>query len=416
MQYLHKFMIKDIKRSDSVVKKLMEQRRYSALAPHLTALTKTRSIVIPVGRLSTECATFEEAVVVEVVSQISGEHPKKVMKEVRARELDFPQLCNELLAENNALIIVLDDVMDLVMSENTVRLQWLRSKALHIDSREQKTRAAMTLLQDLLVSVLEKPGALLYMTGRAPEATYKVLSTTYYASPIMSYAVLFDAFQQAHIEEILTQTCIAGTDVKLYEEIGLRNLEEVRDLAQWALFHTGGVPRVLAVALDVLQTGQYLKPGHRADNQSLRDVLTSPKVSYGIYNNVKNSVPHGIGLNLCELNNKTGWDPEISTASLLQVLDTAKDNTPVRWSMLVKVAEGKDVEAVDLLSVLGVPFKHNYCGDMTVQLGAWTIRAMLEEKTVAWTEAELRQQVHWMSEGTEGGTVELHRLGLAVMR
>mgnify|MGYP005994490549 CR=1 FL=1 len=64
------------------------------------------------------------------------------------------------------------------------------------------------------------------------------------------------------------------------------------------------------------------------------------------------------------------------------------------------------------VSVLGVPFKHNYFGDMTVQLGAWRIRAMLEEKTVAWTEVELRQQVHWMSDDTEDGTVELHRLGL----
>ena len=117
VQFLHKFMIKDMKRSNSVVKKLMDSPMYSHLNKHLTALSTTRSIIIPVGMLSTECASLEEAVVVEVVSQLSGKYVNEVLKEVRARGLKFPQLCDELLTQNPALIIILDDMPDLALSE-----------------------------------------------------------------------------------------------------------------------------------------------------------------------------------------------------------------------------------------------------------------------------------------------------------
>ena len=412
VQYLRHFMDKDMKSSDSVVKKLMDSPMYSHLNKHLTALSTTRSIIIPVGRLSTKCTSLEEAVVVEVVSQLSGEYVNEVLKEVRARGLKFPQLCDELLTQNPALIIILDDMPDLALSERPENLAWLHSVAPHIDTREQKTLAAMTLFKNLVESVLDKPGALLYMTGRGADATYQLLGTVK-SSSLIAQPVWLDSLQQEHIEEMLTLTCIASTEVKFYDYMGLRNLEEVRELAQWALFHTGGVPRVLAGAFDAVRYGEFLKPGRRAAEQSVWDALSSPKVSRQIYRRAKDFVYHGFGPNVWELNYMIGWDPAISTVSLLQVLEAARDNTPVQCSLQVKVAEGQHVTAVDLLSVLGVPFKLTDSDTLKVQLSAWWIRTLLTHKTVDWTESEVRQQIQWMCELTDDGNVDLNQLGLS---
>lgn len=78
------------------------------------------------------------------------------------------------------------------------------------------------------------------------------------------------------------------------------------------------------------------------------------------------------------------------------MLNVAGDDTPVNGYMQLKVAEGQRVTAEDLLSVLGVPFRRTSCNAMSVQLGAWSIRAMLEAKTVAWTDTEVRRQIEWM--------------------
>lgn len=414
VKHLREFMIKDMKSSDSVVKELMENSAYLHLTTHLTALANTRSIVISVDKLSTECASFEEAVVVEVVSQLCGKYPKEVLNEVRARRLNLSLLCDELLTQNHALIIVLDDVMDLVCSERPVHLAWLHSVALQIDTREQKTRAVMILLKDLLKSVLGKPGALLYLTGRTPDVTYQLL-TNIKSAPLLARSVLLDGLQHAHIVEVLTLTCLGETDVKLCEGMGLRNSNEVDELARWALFHTGGVPRVLTCLFFELLSGEYLAPAHRASDQTVSDALSATNMPNHLFQQVKLSVPHGIVPNWWELNTKTGWDTDLTTASLIEVLHAARDNTPVDCSVQVKVAEGERVEAVELLSVLGVPFKRTDGDTMTVQLGAWMIRALLEGKTVSWTQDEVRQQIQWMREAAEDD-VELDRIVLSLVK
>lgn len=408
VQHLREFIMKDMTRSDSVVKKLIESPRYTHLTPHITALATTRSIIVPIDKLSVECTSFEEAVVVEVVSQLRGIYPEEVLQEVRERKLKFPRLCDELLAQNNALIIVLDDVMDLVGSEQSAHLAWLHSVALCTDTREQKTRAVMTLLKALLESVLGKPGALLYLTGRAPDITYQLL-TTLKSSPLMAHAVLFDALQHAHIKEILTLTRFEKTEVRLFEAIGLRNLQEVDELARWALFHTGGVPRVLTGAFNVLINGEFLGPVRRTTNQSVWDALSSKEVSDELYLEIKRTVPQGIVPNWSELNTVGGWNTELTTASFVKVLDAARENATVKCSLPVLVAQDKYVAAVDLLSVLGVPFKRTSYDTMTVQLGVWSIRAMLESETVGWTRADVLEQLKWMRDATTD-IVELARI------
>jgi hypothetical protein len=406
-QHFGDFMVKDLKRAGSGVKKLLRSPKYAHLSDHLMALTTTRSLVIPIDKLFSGCVSLEEAVVVEVVSQLSGKYPDEVLEEVRERKIHFCRLCDELLAHNKALIIVLDDVTDLVASEGTVQLSWLRSVAQHTNTREEKTKAVMILLKNLVESVSGKPGALLYMTGRAPEITYQLLKTLR-SSPLLAHAVLFDGLELEHIREILMLTTFESGEIKLYQAIGLADEKEAAELARWALVHTGGVPRVITCAFNELIDSQCLASTARSSGQSVWDMLSKVAIQDELYRAVKGSVPHGIGPNWTELSSVGGWSAALTASALDKVLDTARGRDTVACGMLVKVAEDKHVTAVDLLSVLGVPFKRTATGDMTVQLGAWSIRAMLEAKTVGLTEKEVLEQLKWTSEVTKEA-VELGR-------
>ncbi len=52
------------------------------------------------------------------------------------------------------------------------------------------------------------------------------------------------------------------------------------------------------------------------------------------------------------------------------------------------------------------------CDTLTVQLGVWSIRAMLEAKTVGWTLAEVLQQIKWMREVATGADQDYNLIKL----
>jgi hypothetical protein len=259
----------------------------------------------------------------------------------------------------------------------------------------------MELIQDMIEPVLPMPGLVLYMTGRSPQQAYKLLATIS-CSPLLAMPVLLDALSLSDIEEIiLAPTAYTQvTQVPLSDSIGLRDHKEVTELAQFLLFQTGGVPRVVTEALSELETKKWLFPVNRPADKSLFEILEAhtkelrefvqAKVMYGLSPNWSSRI--------------SGWDHEMTKTALVEMLWATRELRILDSSYKVTVAKDVKVTTVDLLSVLGIPYKLKSGDKIQLQVGAWMLSSLLEEKTVAWTPKEILQVLSWLKPKVDRGT------------
>jgi len=138
-------------------------------------------------------------------------------------------------------------------------------------AQEMATRAGMSLISRLLENVLPLPGMAVSLTGRAPELTYKLL-TTMHCSPLFAQAVLLDAFKHSHVCEMLNGQ-YGSTKVSLRDALGLRSDEEVSELARYVLFHTGGMARLVAALFEFLLMERLLQTEKRKSEQDGEELM-----------------------------------------------------------------------------------------------------------------------------------------------
>ena len=107
----------------------------------------------------------------------------------------------------------------------------------------------------------------------------------------------------------------------------------------------------------------------------------------------------------------TGWDTDMVKDALLKILNATSKDRDISTSERMEVGKGVQVTAIDLLSVLGVPFN---TGDdrtrMTLQLGLWMTRCLLEDERLALglgeMEVDLYQQWKWIiKKGSDPATI-----------
>jgi hypothetical protein len=217
------------------------------------------------------------------------------------------------------------------------------------------------------------------------------------SSPLVAVPILFSAFQHSEICEMLNgvMNTEGGNPVNLRKALGLRRVEDVAELASFLLFHTAGVGRVVEVAIFVLMETELLKT--RGPNQTINDVLGGVKAGRELLRAVKEGTPQGIEPNWSM---KTeGWDKDLARTALVEVLQLTRDNKAMCIDTLFTVAHDVRVTAVDLLSVVGVPFVLD--GHlMNVHLGVWMVQSLLYNGDVHWTAEETAQQL-------KGGVKEL---------
>ena len=384
--HLAALMRRDMENVDSsVVLALSRNPSFEPLMQHVKALAETRTIVINFKRnLCTDCVSLDEAVTVAILEHISGEVPLpkgSLLTEVRELGLTFETLCKGLLSENLALSILLDDVPELLT--DPAYAHWLLlEKAEDMPAQEKATRASMSLIRGLLENVLPLPGMAVSLTGRAPEQTFKLL-TTMHCAPLFAQAVLLDAFKHSHVCEMLNGQ-YGSTKVSLRDGLGLQSDEEVSELARYVLFHTGGMARLVAALFEFLLTERLLQTEKRTSEQDIWAVL-QPKFEE-IYRHIKRHTVYGMQPDWSS--ELSGWDREITKASLTKILSLSiqhKHQLVSRY-MLVPVAKASSgeftqVTAVDLLSVLGVPFTLDG-KELTLQLGAFMTKSLLDENVV----------------------------------
>ena len=389
--HLAALMRRDMENVDSsVVLALSRNSAFEPFMKHVKALAETRTIVINFKRnLCTDCVSLNEAVTVAILEHISGDVDKNgdncpltkgsLLTEVRELGLTFETLCKGLLSENLALSILLDDVPELLT--DPAYAHWLLlEKAEDMPAQEKATRASMSLIRGLLENVLPLPGMAVSLTGRAPELTYKLL-TTMHCSPLFAQAVLLDAFKHSHICEMLNGQ-YGSTKVSLRDGLGLRSDEEVSELARYVLFHTGGMARLVAALFEFLLKERILQTEKRTSEQDIWAVL-QPKFSK-IYKHIKGHTVYGMQPDWS--NQLSGWDREIAKESLTKILSLSIQDQLIPSYMLVPVAKASSgeftqVTAVDLLSMLGVPFTLDG-KELTLQLGAFMTKSLLDENVV----------------------------------
>lgn len=393
--HLAALMRRDMENVDSVVLALSRISAFEPLMKHVKALAETRTIVINFKRnLCTDCVSLDEAVTVAISEHISGEVNKdgdncplakgSLLTEVRKLGLTFETLCKGLLSENLALSILLDDMPELLTNPAYAHWRLIAKEvgAEDMPAEEKAARAGMSLISVLLENVLPLPGMAVSLTGRAPEQTYKLL-TTMHCSPLFAEAVLLDAFKHSHICEMLNGQN-GSTNVSLRDELGLRSNQEVSELATYVLFHTGGVARLVAALFEFLKTRRLLQTEKRTFEQDIWAVLV-PK-SGEIYRHIKGHTVYGMQPDWSS--QLSGWDREITKASLTKLLKSSIQHKHklIPSYMRVPVAktssgEFTQVAAVDLLSVLGVPFTLDG-EELTMQLGAFMTKSLLDESVV----------------------------------
>jgi hypothetical protein len=340
-------------------------------------------------------------VVAEIVAQLLNKVVIDCIPIVRELGLSLEKLCLGLLSEHDALILVLDDIPDLMtIVEYSAWFKIDDQPAGVVLDQAAKERRGMELIDRVITPVLPIPGLVLYMTGRSPQQAYKLL-TTNSCSPLLAMPVLLDALSLSDIEEIiLAPTAYTQvTQVPLSDSIGLRDHKEVTELAQFLLFQTGGVPRVVTEALSELETMKWLLPENRPANKSLFEILDAHTKE--LRENVQVNVKYGLAPNWSS--RISGWDQEMTKTALVEVLWATRELRILDSSYKVTVAKDLKVTAVDLLSVLGIPYKLKSGNKIQVQVGAWLLSSLLEEKTVAWTPKEILQVLAWLKPKVDGG-------------
>lgn len=416
-KHLNKFIQKDIKAretgdSSSVVDSFKNKRHYN----RIIALANTRPLVVDTELLSADCKSLKEAIVVNIASQLlrcedSEDETQKLMTKVRELNLGLNDLCTSLLAENQALVIVLDDMPELLSPTSFPSSWFSRSSKFEDMDPKEKNRVVMGTIKKIFTPLLCMPGMILYMTGRAPNDIYKLL-TTGKVSPMFATAVLIDALQEEDIVEMINNS--PSTDELplpakyLRDDLGLCNDEEVSELARYVLFLTGGVARVVSQTLIHIEDRKLLL-NRRADLK-VTEILDAENVSDDIYTSVRGCVVYGIVPNWDDLV-LTGWDTDMVKDALLKILNATSKDRDISTSERMEVGKGVQVTAIDLLSVLGVPFN---TGDdrtrMTLQLGLWMTRCLLEDERLALglgeMEVDLYQQWKWIiKKGSDPATI-----------
>lgn len=290
-KFLPAFIRKDSLREESSVR-MMIQQKFPLFGTHLLALHNTRSVVISFGDLYKDCTSLDEAICVSIADLICGSvgggrwNPLvrgTSLALVRENRLHFEDICRGISAQEGAIIVVLDDIPDLILNSNCAH--WLQ------DKEGSAEISAMAAIRDLVSGALTFPGVVIYLTGRAPQMTYKLM-TTMSTSPVIATAILIDALQQKDVEELLNGKAIDKVSVSLRAQLGLRDDAEVEQLATYLLHHTAGVARVLTTAVDVISKHNWLLL-RRAD-QSVWDVLGTKTVTDVLYSKLQGGVFYGI--------------------------------------------------------------------------------------------------------------------------
>lgn len=135
---------------------------------HLTALATTRSFVVKFETLYRDCESLEQAITVSLLMQIFETDEVDAFAKVRTGKWRLKKICETLLATNNALVLVLDDIPDLNQDSFP---DWFSCQGADL------SRAKMKLIQEIIRPLLPLPGMVVYMTGRSPDYVYKLLTT-----------------------------------------------------------------------------------------------------------------------------------------------------------------------------------------------------------------------------------------------
>jgi hypothetical protein len=370
-KYLRQFIAKDKahEESVSVVAKVRERVTMPEHHAHYDALSQVNSFVIEMGMLNEHCSTLEEAVTVTIVSQLYGVSKKQALDLVRGGDLRFADLCQTLLQHQKAMVLVLDDVLDVTLSAYN-----------HFFEKEpgmNKIKAAMTLLRPMLQNVLGMPGMVVYLTGRSPEVAYKFI-TTAHLSPLFVQAVLMDAFQHRDIVELITHSRTrAGNPRPLKDALGLQTDQQVAELAGFLQVTTAGVPGLVGSTLHYLVYEELLQ--RRGQGQGVLEYLASQNDK--LYKAVHSETMYGFAPNWPSTSGGSraeGWDLAMTKRALTTILATVRGENDVDACKKVKVGPGVEVTAVDLLSVLGIPYRIG--GEfLTVRIGMWMLQSLKDD-------------------------------------
>jgi hypothetical protein len=391
-KYLRQFIAKDKSKeaSVSVVAKVRHAITMPEHGAHYEALGQVNSLVIEMGMLYDRCNSLEEAVTVAIVAQLYDVlDDDEALDLVRGNNLRFRRLCKTLLLHQQAMVLVLDDVLDVTSSAYN-----------HFFEKEpgtDKIKAAITLLRPLLDSVIGLPGMVVYLTGRSPEVDYKLIMSAR-LSPLFVQVVLMDAFDNRDIVELITDSRTdSNPPLPLKDALGLQTDEEVSELACFLEVTTAGVPRMVSNTLHYLVYENFLQ--QRAKDQGVFEYLASQNSK--LCEAVRSETEYGFAPNWPSTSGGSraeDWDRTMTKSALTMILNLVREGKDVDTWKKVEVSPGVEVTAVDLLSVLGVPYtiEGNF---LTVRVGVWMLQSLLSEKDeILFTTAEARAVLGWMND------------------
>ncbi len=362
------FIAKDLNSSDSVLKKTANNEK---CIEHFKALSETRSIVVPFGQLYGDCKSLDEAVTLSIVEQLFGEKERgKMLPMVRESGLSFAGVCQSLVKQHKGLVVVLDDVVDLILS-NSAFLNTSENEEQEFVGSEVQNSAeeVMRQLRNLIQPVLSIPGVVVYTTGRAPQAVYSMLSgsITTTETRLTVKPLVFDSFNSVDLLDLLNGR--TGTAETVRDELGLRNDDEVGMLVFLMSKTTGGMCSLVATYIQVIKS-HLLNRGPEVDVLKVMMVTASQEIGHEVHDRTSNGIYAQWDPRV------TGWDRLQTVSALKNVLLDAKDDTLVYADKMVTVADGVHVSAFDLLSVLGIPFAVHDSSRLSVRMGIWMIHAL----------------------------------------
>lgn len=129
---------------------------------------------------SHHCSSFEEAVTVKLVEKVMDCNDNTAIKYINDNNLTYTDIYQELVDAHGALVLVLDDVTDILTNPVNPK-HWFTSwnDAAAADAIDNTNIVSehelMRMINYLITEVLPIPGCIVYLTGRAPEHTYKIL-------------------------------------------------------------------------------------------------------------------------------------------------------------------------------------------------------------------------------------------------
>ncbi len=218
------------------------------------SLSKTRCISVRFENLNLECISLDEAVTTSIVAQLhEGKVSPEIISIVRDYNLDFYHICKELTEKKEGLIISLDGIAEVLQSNYFTLID-----PMNPNNPNDANQNIQNLL-NLVGPVLRIPGVILAMTGRASDEVFKRMNEKVLPKLQLCRVPLFPLSHKDISDMISLSISRIGDEMPFRDALGLHGDEEVSDLAAYLLWHTGGVPGLVAASLDLLRSKQWLQ-------------------------------------------------------------------------------------------------------------------------------------------------------------